>query len=114
MVTTEQAEQEKVGMYFSHDLDYIITFHQRKCEQTKKLKKYMLQKMFPKEGQTVPEIRFEGFTDAWEKRKLESLCDLFTDGDWIEAKDQSNLRGKIMFQYMGHVGITQYLDKENE
>ena len=35
----------------------------------------MLQKMFPKEGQTVPEIRFEGFTDAWEKRKLESLCD---------------------------------------
>ena len=104
------AEQEKVGMYFSH-LDYIITFHQRKCEQTKKLKKYMLQKMFPKEGQTVPEIRFEGFTDAWEKRKLESLCDLFTDGDWIEAKDQSNLGVRLV--QTGNVGITQYLDKEN-
>ncbi len=104
------AEQEKVGRYFSH-LDYIITFHQRKCEQTKKLKKYMLQKMFPKEGQTVPEIRFEGFTDAWEKRKLESLCDLFTDGDWIEAKDQSNLGVRLV--QTGNVGITQYLDKEN-
>ena len=104
------AEQEKVGRYFSH-LDYIITFHQRKCEQIKKLKKYMLQKMFPKEGQSVPEIRFDGFTDAWEKRKLESLCDLFTDGDWIEAKDQSNLGVRLV--QTGNVGITQYLDKEN-
>lgn len=62
-------EQKAIGKYFSK-LNDLITFHQRKCEQTKKLKKYMLQKMFPKEGQTVPEVRFEGFTDAWEKRKL--------------------------------------------
>ena len=62
-------EQKCIGRYFNN-LDHLITFHQRKCEQTKKLKKYMLQKMFPKEGQTVPEVRFEGFTDAWEKRKL--------------------------------------------
>ena len=62
-------EQKAIGKYFSK-LNDLITFHQRKCEQTKKLKKYMLQKMFPKEGQTVPEVRFEGFTDALEKRKL--------------------------------------------
>ncbi|MFR5401316.1 MAG: hypothetical protein ACLTH3_15545 [Lachnospira sp.] len=94
-LTTKKEEQKKIASFFD-DLDNLITFHQRKCEQTKKLKKYMLQKMFPKEGQTVPEIRFEGFTDAWEKRKLESLCDLFTDGDWIEAKDQSNLGVRLV------------------
>ena len=110
LVTTKKEEQKKIASFFD-DLDNLITFHQRKYEQTKKLKKYMLQKMFPKEGQTVPEIRFEGFTDAWEKRKLESLCDLFTDGDWIEAKDQSNLGVRLV--QTGNVGITQYLDKEN-
>ncbi len=55
------------------DLDHLITLHQRKCEQTKTLKKYMLQKMFPQEGQKVPEIRFEGFTGDWEQRKLGDL-----------------------------------------
>lgn len=62
-------EQKKIGTYFS-TLDYLITLHQRKCEETKKLKKYMLQKMFPKNGESVPEIRFAGFTDAWEQRKV--------------------------------------------
>ena len=65
-------EQQLIGNYLDC-IDNLITFHQRKCEQTKKLKKYMLQKMFPKEGQTVPEVRFEGFTDAWEKRKFGDL-----------------------------------------
>ena len=51
-------------------VDHLITLHQRKCEETKKLKKYMLQKMFPKDGECVPEIRFSGFTDAWEQRKF--------------------------------------------
>ena len=63
------AEQEKVGEYFAN-LDHIITLHQRKCDETKKLKKYMLQKMFPQNGSKVPEIRFKGFTDEWEQRKL--------------------------------------------
>jgi type I restriction enzyme S subunit len=80
------AEQEKVGMYFSH-LDYIITFHQRKCEQTKKLKKYMLQKMFPKEGQTVPEIRFEGFTDAWEKHKFSDVIEIGSGMDYKHLEE---------------------------
>ena len=65
----EKEEQEKIGTYFSN-LDHLITLHQRKCEQTKKLKKYMLQKMFPQNGAKVPEIRFDGFTYDWEQRKL--------------------------------------------
>ena len=62
-------EQKVIASYFSH-LDHLITLHQRKCEETKSLKKYMLQKMFPENGKCVPEIRFSGFSDAWEQRKL--------------------------------------------
>lgn len=68
-------EQDVIVEYF-RSLDHLITLHQRKCEETKKLKKYMLQKMFPQNGQTVPEIRFSGFTDAWEQRKLGETCKL--------------------------------------
>lgn len=64
-----QEEQGKIGAYFK-SLDEMITLHQRKCDETKKLKKYMLQKMFPQNGSKVPEIRFKGFTDEWEQRKL--------------------------------------------
>ena len=63
-------EQEKIGEYFAN-LDQLITLHQRKCDETKQLKKFMLQKMFPKNGEKNPEIRFEGFTDDWEQRKLD-------------------------------------------
>lgn len=69
-----EAEQEKIGLYFSN-LDNLITLHQRKCEETKILKKYMLQKMFPQNGQKVPEIRFKGFTEDWEQRKLNEIAD---------------------------------------
>ena len=62
-------EQTNIGEYFSN-LDRLITLHQRKCDQTKELKKFMLQKMFPKKGEKNPEIRFSGFTDDWEQRKL--------------------------------------------
>ena len=65
-------EQEKIAAYFE-SLDHLITLHQRKCEQTKTLKKYMLQKMFPQDGEKVPQIRFEGFTEDWEQRKLGKL-----------------------------------------
>ena len=65
-------EQDKVGGFFV-ELDNLITLHQRKCDETKELKKYMLQKMFPKNGEKVPEIRFAGFTDDWEQRKLSNL-----------------------------------------
>ena len=71
-------EQKKIGKYFEN-LERLITLHQRKCEETKKLKKYMLQKMFPQNGQTVPEIRFSGFTDAWEQRKFGDLVEKYED-----------------------------------
>ena len=67
-------EQTKIGTYFS-TLDHLITLHQRKCDETKKLKKFMLQKMFPKNGEKNPEIRFAGFTDDWEQRKLGDILE---------------------------------------
>lgn len=77
-------EQAKIGEHFSN-LDHLITLHQRKCEQTKKLKKYMLQKMFPQNGAKVPEIRFDGFTYDWEQRKLSSFCNYTSSS--LTAKD---------------------------
>ena len=66
-------EQQQIGTYF-RNLDTLITLHQRKCDSLKKLKKAMLQKLFPKNGSSYPEIRFEGFTDAWEQRELGEVC----------------------------------------
>lgn len=65
-------EQEKIASFLDN-LDCLITLHQRKCEETKKLKKYMLQKIFPEEGKSVPKIRFAEFTNPWEQRKLEDI-----------------------------------------
>ena len=75
MMPTTMDEQQKIGGYFSN-LDNLITLHQRKCDETKRLKKYMLQKMFPQNGEKVPEIRFSGFTDDWEQRKLGDVAPL--------------------------------------
>ena len=72
-ITNNDEEQKKIGAYF-HNLDNLITLHQRKCEQTKNLKKYMLQKMFPQNGAKVPEIRFDGFTYDWEQRKFSDIA----------------------------------------
>ena len=77
---TNIQEQKYIGMYFSN-LDNLITLHQRKLEKLQNLKKAMLEKMFPKNGAKVPEIRFKGFTDDWEQRKLLDLLDQpITDG----------------------------------
>ena len=72
-------EQERIATYFGK-LDHLITLHQRKCDETKQLKKFMLQKMFPKNGEKNPEIRFEGFTDDWEQRKLGDIADIVGGG----------------------------------
>lgn len=72
------SEQNKISEYLTN-LDYLITLHQRKCEETKEVKKYMMQKMFPRNGQKNPEIRFAGFTDDWEQRK-------FSDFTWASGK----------------------------
>ena len=70
-------EQKKIGDYFKQ-LDHLITLHQRKYEKLLKVKKSMLEKMFPRDGADVPEIRFDEFTDAWEQRKLGEVADLLT------------------------------------
>ena len=71
-------EQTKVGRYF-RNLDHLITLHQRKLDHVKDLKKSMLQKMFPKNGQLYPEVRFPEFTDAWEQRKWIDTVDISTE-----------------------------------
>lgn len=68
-------EQEMISLYFS-TLDHLITLHHRKCEEMKILKKYMLQKLFPQNGNSVPEIRFLGFTEDWEQRKFDKITEL--------------------------------------
>ena len=79
-ITNNDEEQKKIGAYFHH-LDHLITLHQHKCDEMKKLKKYMLQKLFPQNGKKVPEIRFDGFTNDWEQRKvLDLLIQPITDG----------------------------------
>ena len=73
-------EQKKVGAFFEN-LDHLITLHQRKYDKLQVLKKAMLEKMFPKNGSSVPEIRFKGFTDAWEQRKLGKVVKEVTRND---------------------------------
>lgn len=75
MVSKNIEEQEKIASFFSN-LDNLITLHQRKYDSLVNVKKAMLEKMFPKNGETVPEIRFKGFTDAWEQRKLDSYLEV--------------------------------------
>ena len=70
-------EQQKIGALFK-EIDSTITLHQRKLEGMKLLKKSLLQKMFPKSGESVPEVRFPGFTDAWEQRKLGEISEKVT------------------------------------
>ena len=109
-------EQKKIGKYFE-ELERLITLHQRKCEETKKLKKYMLQKMFPQNGQTVPEIRFAGFTDAWEQRKFSdiatresSVCTSASDIPSVEYEDvvaeEGRLNKDIRSKEVAKAGIT--------
>ncbi|WP_455047675.1 restriction endonuclease subunit S [Mogibacterium diversum] len=70
-------EQKSIGNYI-YKIDNLITLHQRKYDKLVNVKKAMLEKMFPKDGADVPEIRFKGFTEAWEQRKLGELGTTFT------------------------------------
>ncbi len=76
----DYAEQQQIGSFFQM-LDHLITLHQRKFDKLQVLKKAMLEKMFPKNGSSVPEIRFKGFTDAWEQRKLGEVVKEVTRND---------------------------------
>ena len=105
------AEQEKIGNYFA-SLDNLITLHQRKCDETKTLKKYMLQKMFPQNGEKVPEIRFDGFTEDWEQRKLGELGTVQTCKRIF--KEQTSEQGDIPFFKNGTIGLEpdSYISRE--
>ena len=107
-------EQRKMGEYFD-SLDHLITLHQRKCEQTKKLKKYMLQKMFPQNGAKVPEIRFDGFTYDWEQRKLIDYLEVsseknrdnrFTKEDVLSVSGEYGIVNQIEFQGRSFAGAS--------
>lgn len=93
-ITKNDEEQKKIGAYFSN-LDHLITLHQRKYDDTKLLKKYMLQKMFPQNGQKVPEIRFSGFTGDWEQRKLGELT-IYRNGTGHEEKQSESGRYELI------------------
>ena len=110
-ITNNDEEQQKIGAYFSN-LDHLITLHQRKCDETKKLKKYMLQKMFPQNGSKVPEIRFKGFTDEWEQRKLGELGTVQTCKRIF--KEQTSEQGDIPFFKNGTIGLEpdSYISRE--
>ena len=94
-------EQQKIGEYFSN-LDNLITLHQRKCEQTKELKKFMLQKMFPKKGEKNPEIRFPGFTDDWEQRKLGEIAEFNPKSDLPDEFEYVDLESVVGTEMVFH------------
>lgn len=79
VVLPQKAEQKKIGAYFKQ-LDYLITLYQRKVDKLTAVKKSMLEKMFPKNGRDVPEIRFKGFIEPWEQRKLGEVVQIERGG----------------------------------
>ena len=103
----QKEEQTKIGTYF-RNLDRLITLHQRKCDETKQLKKFMLQKMFPKNGEKNPEIRFEGFTDDWEQRKLSEVADK------VSEKNKNNEYSEPLTNSaeQGIISQKDYFDRE--
>ena len=110
-------EQIRIGQYFDN-LDNLITLHQRKSDALKNAKKYFLKNMFPSEGEKFPKLRLEGFTDAWEQRKLGDCLSMITygftnpmsdtnNGPWkITAKDIVN--GKIDYAFARHTSKKEY------
>ena len=126
-------EQRTISEFF-HNLDTLITLHQRKYEKLVNIKKSMLDKMFPKNGASVPEIRFKGFTDPWEQRKISELAEktygggtpttsneAFWNGNipWIQSSDivDGKLMGVEPRKYITQTGLnssaTQLVPKDS-
>ncbi|MCX2909122.1 restriction endonuclease subunit S [Bifidobacterium longum] len=103
------SEQHAIGSFFSR-LDDLITLHQRKYDKLVIFKKSMLEKMFPKDGESVPEIRFAGFTDPWEQRKLGELSSEFQSGDFISAEE---ILGSGPYPVYGGNGLRGYAKQYN-
>lgn len=103
VLITRTYEQTKIGAYFAQ-IDTLITLHQRKYDKLVCIKKAMLEKMFPKNGSCCPEIRFAGFTDAWERRKLGELADFgkgqgYTKSDLRETGNPIIMYGRLYTKY---------------
>ena len=98
-------EQKQIGN-FLEKIDNLITLHQSKYDKLVNVKKALLEKMFPKDGKNVPEIRFKGFTDTWEQRKLDDIVDRY---DNLRIPVAANLRIKGNTPYYGANGIQDYV-----
>ena len=100
------AEQKKIASYIQK-LNRLITLHQRKYDKLTNVKKSMLEKMFPQNGSNVPEIRFKGFTEAWEQRKVREVTDRY---DNLRIPVAASLRVAGTTPYYGANGIQDYVD----
>lgn len=100
-IPTNREEQDRLAKYFDN-VDHLIALQQRKYEQLLNVKKSMLEKMFPKEGEKVPEIRFEGFTDDWEQRKLGDISESYSGGT-PTADKKEYYNGDIPFIRSGEI-----------
>ena len=107
-VPTTVEEQCAIGTYFTN-LDNLITLHQRKYEKLHNIKKSMLEKMFPKNGTNVPEIRFKGFTEPWEQRKLGDILQTLPFKQFLKEPEQD---GKYEIIQQGNEPIIGYADGE--
>ena len=96
-----EQEQTAIGKFF-RQLDAAIASHQRKLERVKKLKKSLLQKMFPKDGEAFPELRFPDFTDAWEQRKLGELGEFNPKSNLPEEFEYVDLESVIGTTLVNH------------
>ena len=104
MMPKSYSEQIVIGKYFSQ-LDDLITLHQRKYNKLLNVKKSMLEKMFPKNGSNIPEIRFKGFTDPWEQRKLEDYLTVSTE------RNTGNIYGRSdVLSVSGDYGIVNQIE----
>lgn len=99
-------EQTKIGTFFKQ-LDDTIALHQQELTTLKQTKQGFLQKMFPKEGESVPEVRFLGFTGDWEERKLGEVVDFF-DEKRIPIDSGNRIKGQ--YPYYGATGIIDYVE----
>ena len=88
-IPTTMEEQRQIGTYF-RNLDNLITLHQRKYDALKTMKKTLLSKMFPKDGEDIPEIRFKEFTDAWEQRKVSEITKFHKQGYYTTEEYNDN------------------------
>ena len=102
----DKQEQEKISGVLTA-LDTLITLHQRKYEKLVNIKKSMLDKMFPQNGASVPEIRFKGFTDPWEQRKVREVTDRY---DNLRIPVAASLRVAGTTPYYGANGIQDYVE----